>query len=211
MGLRKKIFVVDEYYHLYNRGIEKRIIFLDEEDYKHFIYLLYLCNTKKSITLREINIRSFDRGEPIVAIGAYCLMPNHFHILAREKISNGISLYMRKILTAYSMYFNKKYERTGRLYENIFKSSHIGDDVYLKYLYAYIHLNPAKLIDSGWKENRNRNVKVLLDHSMSYSYSSFQEYKSGRFKVLSIDEFPKYFPNLNDHQKELFGWLSSSG
>mgnify|MGYP001612553658 FL=1 len=178
MALRKKVFAIDEYYHLYNRGVEKRIIFLDEEDYRHFVSLMYLCNTKRSITLREVDIRYFDRGEPIIAIGAYCLMPNHFHFLVREKVQNGISTYMRKLLTAYSMYFNKKYERTGRLYENIFKSSHVDTDIYMKYLYSYIHLNPAKILDPLWKENKNRNSKKLLEYSTSYLYSSFKEYQN---------------------------------
>ena len=120
MALRKQDFEIDEYYHLYNRGTEKRIIFLDEQDYKHFLFLMYICNTQKSIVLREID-ELFDRGEAIIEIGAYCLMPNHFHILVREKIENGISTYMRKLLTAYSMYFNKKYKRSGKLYEGVFK------------------------------------------------------------------------------------------
>ncbi|HEV7423627.1 MAG TPA: transposase, partial [Candidatus Paceibacterota bacterium] len=138
MALRKQSFAIDEYYHLYNRGTEKRIIFLNKQDYRHFLFLMYICNTVKSIELRNIG-ENFDREETIVYIGAYCLMPNHFHILVREKIENGISTYMRKLLTAYSMYFNKKYERTGKLYEGVFKSIHASKDAYLKYLYSYTH------------------------------------------------------------------------
>ena len=115
MAYRKQNFAVGENYHLYNRGIEKRIIFLDKQYYEHFSLLMYLCNSSRSITLRDIGER-FDRGETIVNIGAYCLMPNHFHILVQEKVKNGISLYMKKLLTGYAMYFNKKYERTGRLF-----------------------------------------------------------------------------------------------
>ena len=62
------------------------------------------------------------------------------------------------------MYFNKKYKRTGKLYEGVFKSSHINKDTYLKYIYSYIHLNPAKLIDKNWKENEERNITKLLDY-----------------------------------------------
>src|SRR3989338_6564932 len=129
MALRKQSFAPGEFYHLYNRGTEKRRVFLDKKDYDHFLFLMYVCNTKKSIELRNIG-NNFDRGETIVDIGAYCLMPNHFHILVREKIDNGISKYTRKLMTAFSMYFNKKYKRTGKLYEGVFKSTHASGDRY---------------------------------------------------------------------------------
>ncbi len=105
MALRKQQFSVGEYYHLYDRGVEKRKIFQSTQDYKHFIFLMYICNTEKSIVLRDIG-KKFNRGETIVDIGAYCLMPNHFHILIKEKIDGGISMYMRKLMTSFSMYFN---------------------------------------------------------------------------------------------------------
>lgn len=207
MALRKQSFVPGEFYHLYNRGTEKRIIFLEKRDYEHFLFLMYICNTMKSIELRNIG-EFFERGETIIDIGAYCLMPNHFHILVHEKIENGISTYMRKLLTAYSMYFNKKYERTGKLYESVFKSIHASKDTYLKYLYSYVHLNPAKLIDKNWKENENHNTAKLLDHVFKYPYSSLQEYQTGKFKILNSKIFPAYFEKPIDHKKELFEWLS---
>jgi len=156
MALRKQSLEIGEFYHLYNRGTDKRVIFLDNQDYHRFLFLMYICNTLKSIELRNIG-ENFDRGETIIDIGAYCLMPNHFHILVHEKEEGGISKYMLKLMTSYSMYFNKKYKRTGKLYEGVFKSTHAGSDRYLKYLYSYIHLNPAKLIDKNWKNNKNKN------------------------------------------------------
>lgn len=204
--IRKEPFAIGEYYHLYNRGIEKRIIFLDTQDYRHFIFLLYICNTIRSITLRDIGA-SFDRKETIVDIGAYCLMPNHFHILAKEKIENGISTYMSKILTSYSMYFNKKYRRTGRLYENTFRSSRASNDSYLKYLYSYMHLNPAKLINKHWRDQKKRKYGDLLDYVFAYPYSSLHEYIDLRFRIINPSAFPQYFMKPSDHKKELFGWL----
>lgn len=206
MSQRDKKFVQDEYYHLYNRGVEKRFIFQDEQDYKHFLYLMYLCNTKRSIALRDIG-KNFDRGEPIVSIGAYCLMPNHFHILIKEEISGGISLYMRKLLTGYSMYFNKKNKRTGRLFENSFKSSHIETDRYLRYLYAYIHLNPAKLIDKNWKDKRTKSKSELLKYVFNYKYSSLVEYFKEEYIIISPHNLPRYFIGPKDHKKDLFIWL----
>ena len=168
---------------------------------------MYICNTTKSIELRNI-IENFDRGEQIIDIGIFCLMPNHFHILVREKMENGISRYMRKLLTAYSMYFNKKYNRTGKLYEGVFKSIHITEDRYFKYLYSYIHLNPAKLIDKDWKDNKNRNTARLLKYVFAYPYSSLREYAENNFKIINPSPFPEYFKNPEDHKKDLLEWLS---
>ena len=118
MSIRRVNFATGEYYHLYNRGNSKQKIFLDDEDYNHFVKLLYLCNSVRSITYRDVtkNVYDFDREETLVFIGAYCLMPNHFHILVKEKSEKGISKFMQKISTAYSMYFNNKYKRTGGLF-----------------------------------------------------------------------------------------------
>jgi putative transposase len=207
MSLRKQTFAPGEFYHLYNRGTDKRTIFLDQKDNEHFLFLMYICNTEKSIELRSIG-KNFDRGETIVDIGAYCLMPNHFHTLVREKIEGGISKYMLKLMTSYSMYFNKKYKRTGKLYEGTFKSIHVNSDRYLKYLYSYIHLNPAKLIDKNWRENKNRNTAKLLDYVFTYPYSSIKEYTDGKFVILNPSVFPGYFKKPLDHKKELFEWLS---
>ncbi|MFZ2205471.1 MAG: transposase [Minisyncoccia bacterium] len=207
MALRKQSFAIDEYYHLYNRGTEKRLIFLDKQDYQHFLFLMYICNTEKSIALRNVG-EFFDRKETIVDIGAFCLMPNHFHILVREKIESGISTYMRKLLTGYSMYFNKKYTRTGKLYEGVYKSTHINTDNYLKYIYSYIHLNPAKLIDKNWKEKRTKSISELLKYIFEYPYSSIKEYSENKFKILNPLQFPSYFKKPDDHKKELFEWLN---
>ncbi|MDP3875135.1 MAG: transposase [bacterium] len=207
MTLRKQSFVLDEYYHLYNRGTEKRIIFLDKGGYEHFLFLMYICNTTKSIELRNID-KNFDRGETIIDIGAYCLMPNHFHILVREKIEGGISKYMLKLMTSYSMYFNKKYERTGKLYEGVFKSIHVESDRYLKYLYSYIHLNPAKLIDKNWRESKTKNTNKLIKYVFSYPYSSLREYVYSKSQITNPPKFPAYFKKPNDHKRELLEWLN---
>lgn len=207
MALRKQNFAPSEFYHLYNRGTDKRIIFLDRQDYNHFLFLMYVCNTTKSIELRNIN-ENFDRGENIVDIGAFCLMPNHFHILIKEKNEIGISKYMLKLMTSYSMYFNKKYKRTGKLYEGVFKSTHANNDNYLKYLYSYTHLNPAKLIDKNWKENKQKNITNLLQYVFNYQYSSLKEYLNLDFKIVSPAPFPTYFKKPIEHKKELFEWLN---
>ncbi len=208
MALRKETFAPGEFYHLYNRGTDKRKIFLDKQDYHRFLFLMYTCNTTKSLELRKIG-ENFDRGEQLVSIGAYCLMPNHFHILITENIEGGISKYMLKLLTAYTMYFNRKHQRTGKLYEGKFKSTHANTDNYLKYLYSYIHLNPAKLIDKNWKEKSNRDTKKLIQYVFGYPYSSLIEYLTVKCKITNPLKFPGFFTKPNEHRKELFEWLNS--
>ena len=205
MATRKQSFVPGEFYHLYNRGTEKRIIFKDKKDYEHFLFLMSICNTLKGIELRHVN-KNFEQGETIVEIGTYCLMPNHFHILVREKTEGGISKYILKLTTAYSMYFNKKYNRTGKLYEGTFKSIYVEKDNYLKYLYSYIHLNPAKLIDKNWRKNKY-NIKIL-QYVFDYPYSSIKEYLNQKFIITNPSQFPIYFKNPIEHKKELFEWLN---
>ena len=205
MAQRKQTFATGEFYHLYNRGTDKRIIFANKTDYDHFLNLMYVCNTTRSIELRDMG-KNFERGETIVNIGAYCLMPNHFHILVHEKIDGGISKYMLKLMTSYSMYFNKKYDRTGKLYEGVFKSSHASSDPYLKYLYSYIHLNPAKLIDKNWRK-KTRDPLKLLKFTYSYPYSSIMEYANSKFTIINHAQFPAFFKEPSDQKKELFEWL----
>lgn len=211
---RKFRFSVNEYYHVYNRGTDKRVVFMDEEDYQRFSDLMFLCNSKRNIVFRDIPIGEayvFERGDTLVDIGAYCLMQNHFHLLVREKIEKGISIFMQKLLTAYSMYFNTKYKRTGSLYEGPFRATHVSEDRYLKYLFAYIHLNPVKIIDPEWKENGISNRAVAKEYLAEYTYSSYPEYMGTvrkEWKILNRVAFPGYFADSQDFQGFVDEWLS---
>jgi len=125
MPVRKVSFVSGEFYHVYNRGNSRQEIFHSQTDYDRFSALLYAANGAASIDSREVSLEdmfTFDRGEQQVAIGAYCLMPNHFHILVTPLVEGGLITFMRKLATGYSMYFNKKHHRTGSLFEGRFKS-----------------------------------------------------------------------------------------
>ena len=187
-----------EFYHIYNRGVDKRTIFQDDRDYERFLALLYIANSEETIHLSNDfpkktpldEIFKKDRGGQIVAIGAYCLMPNHFHLLLTPLVTDGISKFMQKLQTGYSMYFNKKNERNGSLFQGVFKSEHINNDRYFKYIYSYIHLNPSKLKNSKWKEQQKTFLNQLKKFISEYKYSSLQEYISSEFKILD----PKFFP-----------------
>lgn len=215
MATRKVNFVKGEYYHLYNRGNSKQIIFKDKQDYTHFVYLLYLSNTKRNFRTNDISkdFFSFDQEQKLVNIGSWVLMPNHFHILITEETENGISKFMQKLSTAYSMYYNKKYKRTGSLFEGKFKSQHAESNRYLKYLFSYIHLNPVKLIQKDWKERGIKNKKETIKFLQNYTYSSFLDFmgeKRIQNKILNTESFPRYFSDKTSFIKEIFEWLSYS-
>ncbi len=164
-------------------------------------------------TIQGLPLDKIERGDTIVDIGAYCLMPNHFHILAREKIKNGISIFMGKLSTAYSMYFNKKHERTGKLFEGVFKATHANNDRYLEYLFVYIHLNPIKIIEPKWKDQgilNINNAKQFLEDYYFSSYFDYSKYGIKREDKLIIDKrnFPEYFENFKEFDSFIDGWLS---
>lgn len=210
---RKFKFSIGEFYHIYNRGNNKSIIFLDEKDNKRFQKLLYVCNGKKPVVFKLIQgltLDKIDRGETLVDIGAYCPMPNHFHLLVKEKIEGGTSLFLGKLSTAYSMYFNKKYERTGAIFEGTFQAKHIQKDEYLQYLFAYIHLNPIKIIDPEWKDKGIADMKKAKEYLMNYKYSSYLDYigvSREESVILNKSAFPEYFEDFKEFEKFVDGWL----
>lgn len=233
MGYRKVPFIEGEFYHIYSRGNNKQKIFFDDYDRDRFVKLLYLCNSKININFRNDIVRphidawNFDRGELVVNIGAWTLMPNHFHIyltinnlskklpksdLGRDK-KNQITEFMRKLLTSYSKYINAKYQRTGGLFEGKFKATHIETDQQAKYNFSYIHLNPIKLIDSKWRENGIKNIKESVKFLENYKWSSYLDYKDifrPENKILNRKHFLDYFQNIKDFNSEILEWLKFS-
>ena len=209
-GMERKFeFEVGEFYHIYSRGVEKRLIFTTEADHVRFRDLLFISNSTKPFNYREVAVKSWDkidRAQTLVDIGAYCLMPNHFHLLVKEKVEGGISRFMSKLLTAYSKYFNIKYERKGRLFESTFKAQHADDDVYLRHLFAYIHLNPVKIKEPDWEKSGLTNIERAKKYLKNYSYSSYLDYAGvprGLSKILNRSEFPDYFPSTEDFSRFL--------
>ena len=137
--MRKAIFAANEYYHIYNRGTEKRNVFNNQREIDRFLGLLYICNRSESANMREQGRSLKEIGviattQKLVSICAYCLMPNHFHLLLKEVSHGGISKFMQKILTGYTLFFNANHERSGALFQGKFKAEHVNNDEYLKYI-----------------------------------------------------------------------------
>ena len=209
-------FGPDEYYHLYNRGTERRKIFMRKGDYDRFLALLYLANQSEPTELK-LQGRTLEKiseprnGEPLVDIAAYCLMPNHFHLLVRELQDGCTSKFMQKLTTGYTMYFNKRYERNGTLFQGRFKATHVADDRYLRYLISYIHLNPIKLIEPKWKEVGIMDEAGAKRYLETYALSSYLDYlgkKRLEGMILSREALPEYFSSGADFKTFVTEWLT---
>lgn len=166
-----KNYVENGYYHIYNRGVEKREIFLDEQDHQVFLHFLkrYLTSPPKDPLLAKARYRSdlFDKAQLL----CYCLMPNHFHLLLKQNTLNAMSELVRALSNSYVRYFNDKHERIGALFQGTYKAVLIKTDEQLLHLTRYIHLNPLEILLPGEAE-LTRGVGNLR----KYQWSSFGEY-----------------------------------
>jgi len=201
-----------ETYHVFNRGAHKQRIFIDEVDHRRFQILLLLANSTERIDVGNILtkyqgpalVNLFENEKPdmaLVDIFAYSLMPNHFHLVLRQKIEGGISKFMLKVCTGYSMYFNLKHDHSGTLFQGKFKSSHIDTDPYHKWIFAYVHLNPAALIESTWENSGIENTPRAKEFLGGYSYSSYFDYYTAHRPermILAHQEALQYIDNQKD-------------
>jgi len=158
--MRKVPFVGDEYYHVYNRGVDKRPIFKDLHDLSRFFQSMELFNSVEPIgSIFELSFgkEKIRNHEKLVEIICYCLNPNHFHFILRQLVDDGISEFMKR-LGGYTWYFNNRHKRNGALFQGKFKSSHINSNEYLLHVSAYVNLNnrfkgrPTMLSKSSWDE-----------------------------------------------------------
>lgn len=212
MATRNVTFITDEHYHVFNRGNSKQVIFKNHSDYQRFINLLHLANTTENINVRNIerdheDIFSIILESPLVKIHAACLLPNHYHILVTPIVDGGLSKFMLKLGTGYSMYFNKKYDRTGSLFEGSYKAKHTDSDEYLKYLFSYIHLNPVP--------RESRSLTTGFDTALNYPYSTLPVYLDhqpprvtlGIKEITDTELLSMYLPNHNAVKREMYDWL----
>lgn len=156
---RIKQYVENGYYHIYNRGVEKRVVFADAQDYAVFLsYIKTYLTAKDTQSLKDVlanesaNSKEKDVALKLLRMNnffedltllSYCLMPNHFHFLVHQKEPDTIDRFMNSLGTRYSMYFNRKYKRVGPLFQGLYKAVLITSDEHLIHVSRYIHRNPA--------------------------------------------------------------------
>jgi putative transposase len=166
-------------YHIVNRGVEKRKIFLGDRDYIRFIDGLHDFNSKNPVPMSYKDRRSFNNlamqrpSDGLVDILACCLMPNHYHLLVREKVDGGAGAFSKKVSGGYTQYFNLKNNRSGFLFQGRTKIVPIKKEAHFIHIPYYIFSNPIKLAESCWKEKGIENMKKILEFLKNYKWSSF--------------------------------------
>jgi len=165
--------VIGEKYHVYNRGVEKRIIFQDKTDYLRFYQSMMYFNQDGA--QQNYRLAKFSYQKPhqsLVAIYAYCLLPNHFHFILEPVVENGVAEFMKKLAGGYTSYFNTRNQRSGVLFQGAYKRKHVISDEYFRYLFAYV--------------NENHYVHSLPVPTSIYETSSL--HYSGRVKSNALTE-----------------------
>ncbi|MFH1671577.1 MAG: hypothetical protein ABH889_02290 [Candidatus Portnoybacteria bacterium] len=210
-------------FHILNRGVEKRKIFLNEKDYFRFVYGLRDFNDKNTTPLSYWNRRKYNNSairkpnkksdrdnDELVDVLCWCLMPNHYHILVQEKIDGGSSVFSKKISSGYTQYFNLKNKRSGVLFQGKSKIILIERDEHFMYLPYYIFSNPIKLVERDWKEESIKNLEKVMEFLKNYKWSSYLD-------ITEKNNFPfiinkKSFSNLfglngKQFQKNFIEWI----
>ncbi|MBU4339235.1 transposase [Patescibacteria group bacterium] len=208
-----------EIYHTLNRGVDKRKIFLDNQDYFRFVHDLFEFNDQdrvnttfyafnKSNDIASRNIKRKPR-KLLVDVLAFCLMPNHYHLLLISLVENGISRFMKKLNMGYAKYFNKKNKRTGALFEGRYKSILIKNESHFTHIPFYIHCNPLDLIAPEWRERRLEDYGKAEDFLRSYRWSSNMDYCGEKNfpSVTNRNFLLEYFGGENGYKTSLQNWL----
>lgn len=204
----RKTYVSGGFYHIYNRGVEKRNIFEDKQDYGVFLSYLKVYLTPKDIdklqnTLSDSKVPWIEKDKVIkqlrlnnfsdeIKLLVYCLMPNHFHLLVHQKSADGIDRLMNSLNTRYVVYFNKKHKRVGPLYQGVYKAVLVKTDEQLTHLSAYIHRNPAQSFSIN--DLQGMPLRILTKQP-----SSFPEYLGQRKTSWIISkDILKFFSSSNN-------------
>lgn len=194
--MRKIPFVNNHYYHIYNRGVEKRDIFQNRKDIERFLLSMELFSFEEPV--RSIQVISRDnfvdvgrlqKGKKLVSIVEYCLNPNHFHFILKQEVDGGVSEFMKRLSGGYTKYFNEKYQRSGILFQGKFKSSYIEDENYFRILIAYVMWN--------YKIHNIPKNKIIL------VASSEEEYRNQKFKIVNQKEGERTLDIFGGYKKLL--------
>jgi len=219
---RKVQLVTNEFYHVLNRGIDGRNIFTTNEDYQRFLECLEEFNTPNPVTIRDFRISRISRrnssvnyrrissgnsGNRLVDIICFCLMPNHFHLLLKQLVENGITTFMRKLGTGYANYFNTKYERRGRLFQGAFEAVMITKENHFFHISRYIHLNVLDLYEPSWHEGKVTNWERAKQILEQYPWSSYPAFVGKKvFNFLNPLPIKEMFKDAKEYEDFLMAW-----
>jgi len=218
--MKKPQFATDAFYHIYNRGVEKRRVFLDKDDHFRFVHDLFEFNDEgsannlyyyrlPSLKSYEVQPHKISKRKLLVEIIAFCLMPNHFHLFLRQNADNGIIRFMQKLGTGYTMFFNQKYQRVGGLFQGRFKAVLVEKESHFLYLPHYIHLNPLDIYMPSWRNKKIGNPQRALKFLESYRWSSYLDHagKKNLPSVISSNLFKKLFGTPKEYRESLLEWI----
>jgi len=207
-----------ELYHILNRGVEKRKIFMNEKDYLRFIHDMYEFNDTipaPKFSYSELRSPNMKLGrkerDMIVNIHAWCLMGNHYHMLISERMEGGLTLFLRKLNIGYAMYFNEKYKRNGTLFQGRTKKIRIASDAHFLHILHYIHLNPLDFHEGSelWRSFKIKNESSAIKYLTEYRWSSYLDYcnKKNFPSIVNMDLFSEVFGNyqrvISEYLKDL--------
>ncbi len=185
-------FINNHFYHIYNRGSEKRPIFENQRDYQRFLKTLIYYQIEgpkpRFSKFPSLAITKLDENRKLVEILAYCLMPNHFHLLLKQVRDKGITEFLSNLSNSYTKYYNTKYNRVGHLFQSEFKAVIMESNEQLLHVSRYIHLNPL--------------VSGLAKNLEQYKWSSYQEYINKNNKgFCAKEEILGHFKNPQNYQQ----------
>lgn len=217
-----------EIYHIFNRGVEKRNIYMEDSDYFRFARCLYECNDRNYVIIRDrihkrqerknhigetYVIQENSKRELLVEILAFTLMPNHYHLIVRQLVDNGISLFMGKLSNSHTGYFNKKYNRKGMgaLFQGAFKAVRVESDSQFMDLLVYIFTNPVGIMEPQWKERGANDPMGAIQYLNNYFWSSYLDTIGGKSfpSITDRDSIYKIFGSIEKVKEYTEGWIKN--
>lgn len=223
----KRNFVAGNVYHVLNRGVDKRKIFLDDKDRFRFIHDLFEFNNKELLSnsgyffsRRQTNSIDIARRyigserkprELLVEILAFSLMPNHYHMLLKPKFDDALPYFMKRLNMGYAKYFNEKYDRAGTLFQGRYKAVPVTEDSHFIHLPYYIHFNPLDLNSPEWRERELKDHNKAIKFLESYRWSSHLDYLGKKnFPSVTQREFLlEFFGGTKGYNDKIKDWLKS--
>jgi len=203
-----------EFFHVLNRGVDKREVFIDDRDRVRFLHDLFVFNDQRPV----IHYKRPERKDEnhtrklLVHIHAFCLMPNHYHLLLSPLVENGIALFMKKLSMGYTKYFNERYGRSGALWQGKYKRVLIERDSHFLYIPFYIHLNALDLAYPEWRTGQVKDIHKALEYLNTYRWSSHLDYNGIRnFPSITQRELLlSQFETRRDYENEIINIITDT-